>query len=731
MSPSRLPSGAIARPALVQRLREGRGRALTLVSAPAGYGKSTLLAEWVTADPSVAVAWVSLDRRDTDPTRLWLHLIASLALVEPRAGTESLAALRERPDQIEEHSLPLLLDELGDDGPDLVLVLDDLHLARSARVDALVEAFMRYRPARVQLVVSTRADPALGIARLRASGDLLEVRAEDLRFDQREVSLFLDGIGVDGLSRDDERRLAQRTGGWPAPLRLLALLIPDRDRGAFIESFTGGHRPVVDYLTNDVLALLEPDVQEFVLRVSILTRMCGPLCDAVVGGSGSGALLAELERANLFLSVDTAGTWYHQHQLFAGALRLELGRTRPDLVPALHLRAAQWYEEAGDLESAVGHAIESRDLAVATRLVAAEAQQLASSGRWATVRGWLDELSWPEARADPELAYIRATAASFVHDIDGAEGWLDVASTGDPDLVGAMGLPLGYRTDFLRAIVGINDVTSAERSARRALQFAPGPQWEGVALAGLGQAHYLRGRIAEAEQTLRRAVGLIPDANPNLLAFAIGSLALAEYAEDGAGHAGPMLDGALAALRATGQDRSPLGAVVHLACGERERTAGDPVAAVRWCESAIEILGTESRSAWLANAYLLHAVACRAGSDTVGELRSLDAADAVLARLPDPGALPARSARLRQESAVIVRHVTEFGETLSEREISVLLLAADGLTQREIAEQLFISYNTVKSHLKATYRKLGATSRDDALTRLAELVPAPRTARSR
>ena len=202
MSPSRLPSGAIARPALVQRLRAGRGRSLTLVSAPAGYGKTTLLAEWVAADPSVAVAWVSLDRRDSDPTRLWLHLIAALALVRAaRRHRESLAALRERPDQIEEYSLPLLLDELGDEGPDLVVVLDDLHLARSARVDALVEAFMRYRPARVQLVVSTRADPALGIARLRASGDLLEIRAEDLRFDQREVSLFLDGIGVDGLSR--------------------------------------------------------------------------------------------------------------------------------------------------------------------------------------------------------------------------------------------------------------------------------------------------------------------------------------------------------------------------------------------------------------------------------------------------------------------------------------------------------------------------------------------------
>jgi LuxR family maltose regulon positive regulatory protein len=377
------------------------------------------------------------------------------------------------------------------------------------------------------------------------------------------------------------------------------LLIPGRDRRTYLESLTGVNRAVVDYLTSDVLDLLGPDVREFLLRSSVLTRMNAALCDAVVGTAGSGAILADLERSNLFISVDETGEWYRLHHLFAEALRLELTRTRPDLVSGLHLRACQWFEQAGELETATDHAIAAHELEVATRLVAVQAQQFASVGRWATVRGWLSDLSWPEARADPELAYVRATAATFVHDLDLAERWLDVAATGRPDFVGSMGLPLGYRTDFLRAIVGVNDVDRAEAAARRAIESAPGPQWEGVALAGLGQALYLRGRYAEAREALRRAVGLIPDANPNLLTFAIGNLALAEYAEVSEAHAAPMLDEAVDLIRGIGQERSPSSGMLHLACGERARADGDPRGALRWFESAVEILRQSPRSAWL------------------------------------------------------------------------------------------------------------------------------------
>lgn len=723
--PRRLPEGLIHRPSLVARLDSGRRSTLTLLSAPAGYGKTTLLADWLAGSQAGRSAWVSLDSADQDPVRLWTHIIVALQAVETRAGEGSLAGLRSRPDDIEGHALPILLEELSGHGPDLVLILDDYHLVENPDTDATIRSFLKYRPERLQVVVSSRFDPNLGIARLRASAELLEIRAADLAFDVQELKEFLVAAGVVGLSNDEAELLGEQTGGWPAPLRLTALLLQGQDPHAYVTSFHGTRRPVADYLTTDVLELLEPRVREFVLRVSILTRMCGPLCDAVVGASGSSDTLVELERANLFVSVDTEGDWFTQHHLFAEAMRLELARTRPDLLPTLHRRAAEWFEQAGDLEAAAGHAIQARDVPLASRLVASQVQALGAHGRWATMRGWLSQLSWPAAMEDPELAFVRAVADLFSHDIEGAEGWLDVASTGPVDLIGALGIPLGFRTDFLRSFVGVNDVTRAEQHALDALESAPAPVWEGVALAGLGQAQHLRGATAEARESLLRATALIPDWAPNLLAFAIGNLALAEFADGPVAHSASMLEPAMEMMRVAGQLGSPVGAILFMGLGERLRVEGDPRAAAGWFEAAVETLGPGARSGWLANAYLLHAAALQALGDGPGAIRSLDAADAILARLADAGSLPSRSRRLRQQTSGVVRPITEFGEELSNREVAVLDLAARGLTQRDIADQLFISYNTVKTHMRSAYRKLGVGSREDALARLADLVPDP------
>ena len=651
--PRRLPTGAISRPSLIERLEAGKVADLSLLSAPAGYGKTTLLTAWLATTTFRRFAWVSLDPRDIDPVRLWTHVILALHGVEPRAGTESLDALRASPDQIEDHVLPVLLEELSIDGPDVVLILDDYHLAETVTVDSTLGAFIRYRPERVQLVISTRSDPALGIARLRAAGELLEIRAEHLRFDSNEVSQFLTALGVVGLSDEGATRLAESTGGWPAPLRLVALLVQDEEPSAFVDSFAAGTKPVVEYLTTDVLELLEPDVQDFVLRTSILTRMSGGLCDDVVGRSGSGKLLAELERSSLFVSVDAGGVWYSQHHLFSEAMRLELTRTQQELVPTLHLRAAHWFEQQGDLESATEHAIASRDVTLAARLVATQVEAMAARGRWATVRSWLAELSWPAALADPELAWVRATSDSFSHDLDGAEQWLLTARKGAPDAAGALSLPLGFRVEMLSALVGVNDVDRAEEAAHRALGLAPGPMWEGAALVGLGQVQYLRGAVAEACGTLRRAVALIPDAHPNLLVLAVGNLALAEYADGRGVDSSPLLDRALEMM--SGQPKSVPTALLHMALGERARGEGDPRGAVGWYNSAIEILGADRRSAWLANAYLLNAVACRALGDAAGEVHSLDAADAILGSLANPGDLARRSRDLRHRASSEIR----------------------------------------------------------------------------
>lgn len=731
LAPGRLPRGSVSRPQLLDELRRGRYRALTLVSAPAGFGKTTLLTEWFHSDPTTPVAWVTLDPSDAEPVRLWTHVIAAIAQHERAVGERSLDALQSNPDRIADAALPVLIEELAEGTDALVVILDDFHRAETSEIDAQITVFLRYRPSRVQLVVSTRSDPAVGVARLRASGDLVEVRAQDLRFDDTEVSRFFDGAGVAGLSTIDQRRLSERTGGWPAPLRLAALLMPAGDREAFIESFTGGSRQVVDYLTREVLDLLEPSTREFLLQVSVLGRLNGDLCDAVAGTTGSGALLADLEHANLFLSVDSSGEWYEQQQLFAEALRLELRRSHAGLVPMLHGRAARWFESVGDLETATEHAIEARDLVAASRLVAGQVQVMAGSGRSATIHRWVSQLSSPEAHLDAELAYARAVSAALSNRIDEAVDWIAVMRTGSPDQRDAAGLPLGFRADYAEAMVGVNDVSRAEAAARRALATAPTAGWEGIALAGLGQARYLQGQAREAVVTLRRAVGQIPDDRPIMLAFAVANLGLAEaLSGGGASHAAPMLDRLLGVLGAVGVDRSPVAALVHLACGERQRLRGDLRGAVDGFEAAIGILRSAPRSGWLANSYVLLAETQRLLGGTADALISLDRADEILDRLPDPGALPARSAALRHSLSTPAHRSTEYGEYLTDREIGVLTLVAEGMTQRQIAAQLFISHNTVKSHLKNAYRKLGATSRADAIRHLKTLearttVPSP------
>ncbi len=698
---------------------------LTLVSAPAGFGKSTLLAEWADEDDvSEQAAWVTLDSGDGEAARFWTHVIASLGRVDPAVGTRSLAALRAHPDAIGDEVVPVVVDELGGAPGRLVLILDDYHLAESPALNEQVAAFLRYRPERVQVVVGTRSDPALGVARLRASGYLVELRADDLRFDARELSAFFTGVGITDLTEAEEKRLAGRTGGWPAPLRLAALLIPREERQTFLDSFTGGSRQVVDYLTSDVLDLLAEETREFLLQVSVLRRMSSSLCDAVAGRTGSGDLLAELERANLFVSVDVSGEWYQQHQLFAEALRLELARTRPELVPVLHSRAAAWFVAAGDLESATDHAIAARDVATASRLVAGQLQPMAATGRSAATRRWLRALDWPEALDDPELGFVRAIAATLDSRIEDALSHLEVARTGAADLEDAAGLPLGFRVDFLEGLIGVADLTRAEAAARRAVDTAPSPGWEGVALVGVGQAAYLRGETTEAVRLLRQAVAQIPDANPILLAFGVGNLGLAESALGVAeSRADALLDRILAILGAIGADASLVGGILLLARGERERRGGDLRAAVAGFDAAVDALGSIPRGLWLADAHLLRASVALQLGDAATARSAVGSAEEVLARVVDPGNLRDRAHALRRQLTAPVRQASEFGERLSEREADVLRLAAAGLGQRQIADQLFISYNTVKSHLRTSYRKLGVASRADAVARFEALEP--------
>ena len=424
--------GLLQRPDLLQRLRSGREGTLTLVSAPAGYGKTTLLAQWAAADADrTAFAWVSLDARDSDPARLWSHVISVLQEVHGRAGERSLRAIAAGPRAIVETVIPLLVEELSD-CPPVVLVLEDWHAVASRVCDETVSDFVESAPDEVQVVISSRHDPRVPIARLRAHGGLTELRARDLSVSSTEADALFREADV-RLTTRDVRRLTERTEGWLAGLCLAAIVLKEQeDPGRFVHEFSGDTRVVFDYLAHDVLAAADPDVRDFMVHSSALETLSAPLCDEVLERSDSASVLAEIERSNFFLvPLDATASEYRYHHLFADVLRRELEASDHGAVSRLHARASLWFEDHGDIEHAIDHAIASKDLTRASALVMRAAVPLLSAGQMTTLKRWFDSLSWPGAREDRQLAAMRALAAGLSgHGRDEVERWLRVAEDG-------------------------------------------------------------------------------------------------------------------------------------------------------------------------------------------------------------------------------------------------------------------------------------------------------------
>jgi len=431
--------GLVPRPRLQERLQRGLAARLLLVSAPAGFGKTTLLVDWMAAlatspDGPRATAWLALDAGDNDPATFWTYVIAALRSVAPDVGTNALGLLQEAQPPPIQVVLTTLLNDLGAADTDGVLLLDDYHVIDSPDVQAGMEFLLDHLPAGLHLVIASRADPALPLPRLRARGDLVEIRAADLRFTPDEAASYLnDTMGL-RLTGADVAALEERTEGWIAALQLAALSMTGRDDVAsFIAGFTGDDRYVVDYLVEEVLQRQPEDVQAFLLQTSILDRMNGSLCDAVTGQTGGRALLESLDRDNLFLvPLDDRRQWYRYHHLFADVLQARLLDEQPDRVADLHRRAGDWYAQHGDRVAAVRHAMAGGDLARAADLVELEIPALRRDRREATMRGWLESLPPEVLRVRPVLCNSLAGARMSTGTFDGveellgdAERWLD------------------------------------------------------------------------------------------------------------------------------------------------------------------------------------------------------------------------------------------------------------------------------------------------------------------
>ncbi|MDQ1725658.1 MAG: hypothetical protein QOG52_2686, partial [Frankiaceae bacterium] len=472
---------SVARPRLTDRLSKGNHARLTLLSAPAGFGKTTLLTDWLaTVADDRAVAWLSLDKRDNDPATFWTYVIAALQTAEPHLGAGALPLVQSAQAPVEA-GLASLLNDLTTITRDVMLVLDDYHVIDSLAVHEAMTYLLELLPTRVHVVIASRADPALPLARLRARGELVELRAADLRFTAAEAAEYLNGAMGLTLSAADVAALEGRTEGWIAALQLAALSMQGRDDVAtFIASFAGDDRFIVDYLIEEVLHRQTDDVRTFLLHTSILSGLSGSLCDAVTARQGGKAMLEALDRANLFLvPLDDRRRWYRYHHLFADVLRARLLDEQPDLIPALHRRASDWYEGNGELSEAIRHALAARDHEHAAELIERALPDLLRTRQDATLRQYLETMPDEVIRVRPVLS-VAYVGALMVHgDVTGVEQRLIdaermLASPGDDrmvvvDEVAFRGLPTAIAMYRAGQALVTGDVPGSMAHARRAL----------------------------------------------------------------------------------------------------------------------------------------------------------------------------------------------------------------------------------------------------------------------
>src|SRR5499427_743549 len=384
--------GFVQRPRLVEALGEGLARGRVLVCAPAGFGKTALLADWARRNGR-PVAWMGLDGGDSDPARFWRYVVAALDRARPGLAGRVGTPLGPSAPRSFEGLVTALINELAaDPGPDeVLLVLDDYHLVDSEPVHESVAFLLENPPPGLRVVISGRADPPLPLARLRARGQLAELRAADLRFTGEEAAALLGEAAGPGLPEAAVAALVTRTEGWAAGLQLAGLSLRGHaDAAGFVAAFSGSHRFVLDYLADEVLAGQPGPVRGFLLETSVLERLTGELCDAVTGRAGSQAMLEQVERAGLFLvPLDEMRGWWRYHQLFADLLRARLQRDQPGRVPELHRAAATWHEAHGLADGAVRHAVAAGDLAWAARLMEQHVETLLRNSERATLQRWL------------------------------------------------------------------------------------------------------------------------------------------------------------------------------------------------------------------------------------------------------------------------------------------------------------------------------------------------------
>jgi len=518
----------VLRPRLIERLNEGMYCKLTLISAPAGFGKTTLVSEWV-ASCKQPVAWLSLEEGDNDPTRFLTYLVAALQTISANIGEGALAVLQSPQPPSTESILTILLNDITTISDSFILVLDDYHVIDSQPVDQALVFLVEHVPPQMHLVIASREDPHLPLARLRARGQLTELRAADLRFTPAEAAEFLNRVMGLNLSAEDIAALETRTEGWIAGLQLAALSMQGRsDTVGFIQAFTGSHRFVLDYLAGEVLERQPERVRNFLLQTTILDRLSGSLCDAVTAQDGGRGMLETLERGNLFVvPLDDQRQWYRYHHLFADVLQAHLIEAQPDQVSSLHQRASAWYEQNGYPSDAIRHALAAKDFERAAGLIELAWSAMDLSYQSSTWLGWVKALPDVLIRARPVLSVGYAWALLDGGELEASEARLYDAErcldkpTDEMVVVDKeqfRSLPASIATARAYRSLALGNVSGTVKYAQQALELTPEDDQTRYmqATSLLGLAQYTSGDLEAAERSLAdfytnlRKIGEIP-----------------------------------------------------------------------------------------------------------------------------------------------------------------------------------------------------------------------------
>jgi LuxR family transcriptional regulator, maltose regulon positive regulatory protein len=721
--PSARP-GIVSRTALVDRLLASQAAPVISVVAPAGYGKSTLLAQWARRR-GPRVGWVSVDQRDNDPTVLLSYIAIALDRIEP-IDPEILRALATPGVSVAATVVPRFAAAVAAMTQPVALVLDHVELLGNVQcLDAVAELAVQL-PTGSQLALGSRARPPLPLGLLRAQGRLVEIGIEELAMDQREARTLLEGAGV-RLAEAEVAELVGWTEGWPVGLYLAALARnaggPRRTARA---GFTGDQRLMANYLRSELLARLPQRTVSFLTRTAVLDRMCGPLCDAVLDAGGSARILESLEGANLLLiPLDRRREWYRYHHLFRELLRVELGRREPGLVGKLHARAAAWYEANGMPEMAIDHAQAAGDADRVARLVTNLAQPAYASGRVDTVRRWL---GWFEERGLLERHPAVAVQGAWLHALVGqpaeAERW--VAAAERSSSVGT--LPDGGDIDswvaLLRALLGRDGVARMRADARTAAAgLGLGSPWRATALLLEGIADLLVGQADRADPILAHAAevatytGAMPAASTALAERSIVAMEHDEWDQ-----ADILADQALKVMRAGRLDDYVMSPFIHAVAARTAVHRGDIAAAEQQLARAARLrpLLTHAMPHRAVQTLLELARAYLALGDASGARTVLLQARDILQLRPDLGVLPAQAEELWSRLA-IMREGTMGMSSLTTAELRLLPLLSTHLSFQEIGERLHVSRHTVKTQALSVYRKLGVSSRSQAIQRVQQL----------